>query len=189
MKEYNKQAFTDLSLYDNSWYNPGRGPIVRALWFIVNALFFINALNPSSQLKVFLLKLFGARLGQGVVIKPGVNIKYPWHLKIGDYTWIGEKVWIDCLGSVNIGKSCCISQGAMLLNGNHDYSHHGFGLKVQPIELKDGVWIGARSLVAPGVTCGSHAVLSVMSVASTNLESYSVYRGNPAVKVKDRVIV
>ena len=111
---------TDLSKYNNDWYQPGAGKIKIALWYMTNALFLINPLNPFSSLKVFFLRLFGARIGKGVVIKQSVNIKYPWRLSIGDYTWIGERVWIDNLANVSIGKNCCLSQGAMLLCGNHN---------------------------------------------------------------------
>lgn len=176
----------DLSAYDNSWFSPGRGVIVRSAWYLVNVLFFINPLNPSSRLKLILLKLFGAKVGRGVVIKPGVNIKYPWNITIGDYTWIGENVWIDSLGQVTIGKNCCISQGALILNGNHDYTKRRFDLIVKPITIEDGVWIGAKSVVAPGVVCGSHSVLSAMSVASADMEPYSIYRGNPAIRLRNR---
>jgi putative colanic acid biosynthesis acetyltransferase WcaF len=179
---------TQLSTYNNSWYNPGKNSFIRLLWFGTNALFFVNSLNGSSVLKVRLLRLFGAKIGKGVVIKPGVNIKYPWNLSIGDYSWIGERVWIDSLGIVKIGSNCCVSQGAMFINGNHDYSKPTFDLIIKDITLEDGVWIGAGAMVTGGVVCGSHAVLSVMSVASTNLESYGIYRGNPAVKVKNRRI-
>ena len=72
---------TDLSKYDNSWYQPGSF-IKRTLWFYINVLFFINPLNPSSLVKKILLRLFGAKIEKGVVIKPGVNIKYPWKLII-----------------------------------------------------------------------------------------------------------
>ncbi|MFM7234888.1 MAG: colanic acid biosynthesis acetyltransferase WcaF, partial [Flavobacteriales bacterium] len=122
------------------------------------------------------------------VIKPHVCIKYPWKLSIGDFSWIGEHVWIDNLGEVSIGAHCCISQGAMLLCGNHDFTKSTFDLMVRDIVLEEGVWIGARSVVCPGVHCESHSVLAVGSIASTRLESYSIYRGNPAVKIKERVM-
>lgn len=179
---------TDLSSYNNSWYNPGSGKIKILIWYFVNVVFFINPLNPLSGLKVLLLKMFGAKVGKGVVIKPNVNIKYPWLLEIGDYTWIGERVWIDNLAPVKIGKNCCLSQGSMLLCGNHNYKKTTFDLIVKGIILEDGAWVGAMSVVCPGVTLKSHAILTVQSVATETLEPYSLYKGNPAVKIRDRVM-
>lgn len=182
------QGTTQLSTYNNSWYNPGGGPIKRLLWYYINILFFMNPLNPFSGLKVFLLQLFGAKVGKGVVIKPNVNIKYPWLLEIGDYTWIGERAWIDNLAQVKIGKNCCISQGAMLLCGNHNYKKPTFDLIVKPITLEDGAWVGALSVVCPGVTIKTHAILTVQSVAAETLEPFALYKGNPAVRIRERVI-
>jgi len=181
------QISTDQSRFNNDWYKPGGNAILRLFWYVVNHLLIKSAI-PGSAWRVFLLKLYGAEMGSGIVIKPGVSIKYPWRLKIGDHSWIGEKVWIDNLGNVEIGKHCCISQGALLLCGNHDYSRSAFDLKVGNIMLEDGVWIGAKSVVCPGVTCLSHAVLSVGSVATKDLESYSIYAGVPATKVRERKI-
>jgi putative colanic acid biosynthesis acetyltransferase WcaF len=179
---------TDLSKYDNQWYNPGRGPFTRLIWYFVNTLFFLNPLNPISSLKITLLRIFGAKVGKGVRINPSVNIKYPWLLEIGDYTWIGEKVWIDNLVKVKIGNNCCLSQGAMLVTGNHDYKKSTFDLKVNEIIIEDGVWIGGKSVVCSAITCHSHSVLTVLSVATADLEAFGIYRGNPAIKVRVREI-
>ncbi|WP_179351502.1 WcaF family extracellular polysaccharide biosynthesis acetyltransferase [Winogradskyella vidalii] len=177
---------TDLATYNNNWYQPG-SRIKLLCWYVVNILFFINPLNPSSSLKIHLLRLFGAKIGAGVVIKPGVNIKYPWFLTIGNNCWIGESVWIDNLDKVSLEDNVCISQGALLLCGNHNYKKPSFDLMVAPICLKEGSWVGAKSSVAPGVTLQSHAVLSMGSVATSSLEAYGIYSGNPAVKVKERI--
>jgi putative colanic acid biosynthesis acetyltransferase WcaF len=182
------QKKTDLSAYDNSWYKTGSGRVKMAAWYFTNVLFFVNPLNPSSGLKVMLLRLFGARIGKGVVIKPAVNIKYPWRLSVGDHTWIGEKVWIDNLADVSIGANCCISQGAMLLCGNHNFRKTTFDLITKEITLEEGAWVGAFAIVCPGVLMRSHAVLAVNSVASETLEPYSVYKGNPAVLIRERII-
>ena len=176
---------TDLSKYDNTWYHPGK-KVLCVLWYFVNVVFFISHIIPLSGLKVWLLKLFGAKVGHGVVIKPGVNIKYPWKLVIGDYSWIGEGVWMDNLANVTIGKNVCISQGAMLLCGNHNYKKQTFDLILGEIHLHDGAWVGAKAVVCPGVTLNSHAILSVGSVANKDLNSYSIYQGNPAVKIRER---
>ncbi|MEO5995909.1 MAG: WcaF family extracellular polysaccharide biosynthesis acetyltransferase [Chitinophagaceae bacterium] len=180
----------NIATYNNDWYKAeiGASRIRQWLWYFTNVLFFINPLNPISALKIFLLRIFGAIIGNNVVIKQSVNIKYPWKLVIGNNTWIGENVWIDNLAKISIGSNVCISQGAMLLTGNHDFSKPAFNLIVKEISIEDGVWIGARAIVCPGVKCSSHAVLSVMSLANKNLEPYTVYQGNPSAPVRQRVI-
>lgn len=182
-------SIVNLSCYDNSWYNPGGSSLKRVLWYFTNILFLMNPLNPISSVKVRLLRCFGAKIGKGVVIKPSVNIKYPWNLSIGDYTWIGENVWIDNLVQVTIGSNVCVSQGAMLLCGNHNYKKSTFDLMVGKIVLENGCWVGAQSVVCPGVTLHSHAVLGVASVANKNLDAYTIYQGNPAQMVRKRIIV
>jgi Acetyltransferase (isoleucine patch superfamily) len=181
---------TNLSAYNNDWYKPtiGASRLKQVLWYFVNLFFLKSGWMPISRFRVFLLRLFGARIGKGVLIKPCVNIKYPWKLSVGDHTWIGEEVWIDNLAEVSIGKNVCLSQGAMLLTGNHDYKKSTFDLQVKGITLADGVWIGAKAVVCPGVQCDSHAVLSVLSVATSDLEAYTIYQGNPARPVRTRVI-
>jgi putative colanic acid biosynthesis acetyltransferase WcaF len=179
---------TDLSSFNNSWYKPGGTKIKRIFWYYTNILFFLNPWNPFSSLKKTILKLYGANIGKGFVIKPAVNIKYPWKLKIGDFVWIGENVWIDNLDNVEIGNNVSISQGAVLLCGNHNYKKSTFDLITGKIILEDGVWIGARSIVTPGILCKSHSVLSVNSVATQNLEAYTIYQGNPAVDIRKRNI-
>ncbi len=182
-------AVSDLSKYDNSWYNPGAGGIKRVLWYFTNHLIFNHGFFPFSSIKILLLKLFGAKVGNGVFIKPKISVKYPWHLEIGNNVWIGENVWIDNLTSIRIGNNVCLSQGAMLLTGNHNYKKVSFDLIVGKIVLEDGVWIGARSVVCPGITCFSHSILSVNSVATADLRAYGIYQGNPAVKVRKRSII
>lgn len=107
-------------------------------------------------------------------------------MSIGDYTWIGEDVWIDNLNEVKIGSNCCISQGAFLLCGNHNYKKDNFDLVVKPVIIEDGVWIGAKSVVCPGVTAFSHSVLAVGSVATQDLEQGLIYQGNPAIAKRQR---
>jgi putative colanic acid biosynthesis acetyltransferase WcaF len=181
-------ARTDLSTYDNSWYKPGRGIVIRAIWYLVNAIFFINPVLHANGLKKMLLRLFGSKVGKGVVLKPGINIKYPWNLEIGDHAWIGERVWLDSLAKIRVGPHACLSQGAFLLTGNHRFDRSGFDLEIKEINLEAGAWIGAKAIVCPGVNCKDHAVLAVGSVATSDLEPFSVYQGNPAIKVKERTI-
>ncbi|HZP83937.1 MAG TPA: WcaF family extracellular polysaccharide biosynthesis acetyltransferase [Chthonomonadaceae bacterium] len=179
----------DFSLYRNPpTLNKGRGFIVRALWHCVNALFLQNPLNPSSALKVFLLRLFGAKIGRGALLKPGLNVKSPWFLELGDNCWLGERVWLDSLAPVKIGSNVCISQDVYLCCGNHDWTDPAFGKSVHPITIEDGVWVAVRATILPGVTLGTHSVITACAVVTKDTEPYMVYAGNPAVPIKKRVV-
>ena len=177
----------DLRKFDNSWYKPG-GFFKRFLWHIINNVFINSTLPVPIKIKVIILRLFGAKIGQNLTIKPSVNIKYPWFLVIKDNVWIGEKVWIDNFVEVLIEDNVCVSQGAFLLTGNHNYSKETFDLMTGRIILERGAWVGAKAVVCPGITLKSHAVLSVGSIATRDLNSYSIYQGNPALFVRVRKI-
>lgn len=177
----------NLNIFQNSGYYPGN-TIKRLCWYFTNMLFFKTIFPFPSNLKVVLLRSFGSKVGNGVVIKPNVHIKYPWFLSIGDHSWIGEGVWIDNLALVTIRDNVCLSQGSYLLTGSHDYKKEAFDLLLGEILLEDGVWIGAKAIVCPNVTCKSHSILSVGSVATKDLEDYGIYQGNPAVWKRKRNI-
>ena len=179
----------ELSKFNNSWFDPGRSILIRTVWHFVNAVCFQNGLLPFSRFKVMVLRLFGAKIGKGVVIKPGINVKYPWNLEIGDHSWIGEGAWLDSLVPIIIGNDVCISQGAYFCTGNHDWNDTAFGLKVKPILVEEGAWVGAKAIVLSGVTIASHSVVTAGSVIAKNTEPYMIYSGSPAVKVKERKII
>lgn len=178
---------TDLSKFRVGDYKAGSSLKV-AIWYFINYFIFNSALPWPYKFKIFVLRSFGATIGHGLVIKTKVRIKNPWRLKIGDNCWIGESVWIDNLEDVEIGNNVCLSQGAMLLTGNHDYTLSDFPYRLGKILIEDGVWIGAYSIVCPGVRCESHAILTVNSVATKNLERWKIYSGNPALFVRNRII-
>jgi putative colanic acid biosynthesis acetyltransferase WcaF len=181
MKQVNNAAY-------KTTIDIGAGKTKQMLWYFFNIFFFKNTLNVFSGLKVRLLRLFGSQIGEGVVIKPGVNIKYPWKLFIGDHTWIGENVWIDNLSDIRIGANVTVSQGALLLTGTHDHTKVSFDFMSHPIILEDGAWIGAKAIVTGGVTCHTHSILGINSLAENNLKPYIIYKGNPAVAVITRNI-
>ena len=182
-------AQVDLSRYRNpEGLDKGRGLFIRTLWFLVNGLFLQNPLNPSSKLKILLLRAFGARIGVGCTLKNSINVKSPWHLEIGDHSWLGEKVWIDSLAPVRIGSNVCLSQEVYLCCGNHDWSSPTFAKSVYPITIEDGAWVATRATVLPGVTVGSHSVVAAGTIISKSTEPYTVYAGNPAVPIRTRSI-
>jgi putative colanic acid biosynthesis acetyltransferase WcaF len=178
----------DLSTPDNTELVRGKSWLVEALWIFFAAPILASRVMVSSKLRVFLLRLFGAKIGVNVYLKPGVRVKFPWYLSIGDHCWIGEDVWIDNLAPVSIASHACVSQGAYLCTGNHDWSMPNMRLFSKPIRLETGSWVGARSVVCPGVRIAEGAVLSVGSVATKDLDSFGIYAGNPAVFVRRRVM-
>ncbi|WP_312825871.1 WcaF family extracellular polysaccharide biosynthesis acetyltransferase [Epilithonimonas sp.] len=182
------QTTMKLSTFRADNFDKGAGSLKIIVWFFINALIVKASWNPFMGIKIFFLKLFGAKIGSGLVIKNNVNIKFPWKLEIGNDVWLGENCWIDNLDFVTIGNDVCISQDALLLTGNHDYKKSSFDYKNAPIIIKDGVWIGAKSVVCPGIICLENAILTVNSVATKELEKNGIYQGNPAIKIRERNI-
>ena len=175
----------DLSRFENGDFQRGRPAWVEALWLLVQALFVASWL-PGSAHRVWLLRAFGARIGHGAVLKPHLRIKFPWRLTLGDHVWLGENLWIDNLALVEIGDHVCLSQGAYLCTGSHDWSSPNFNLIVLPIRIANRAWICARASLAPGTVVGEGAVIALGSVASGELLPWHIYAGAPAVMVRRR---
>ena len=156
----------DLSKFTNPEFERGVPRWKEALWCVCRAVVFGTWLPVPSVVKVVLLRLFGAKVGRGVVIRSRVNITFPWRFECGDHVWIGDEVMILSLDRVVLGSSVCVSQRAFLCTGSHDFGKVGFDLITRPIVVGDGCWIGALAFVAPGVTfeagsrCGAGAVVT-----------------------------
>ena len=174
-----------LDLFENPDFERGRSRVIELLWLIVQALV-VESWLPVASLKIQALRLFGAKVGRGVVIKPYVRVKFPWKLEIGDYSWIGEEVWIDNLATVRIGDHCCLSQGAYLCTGSHNWSSERFDLITRPIMIDDQAWLCSRSSIGPGVHVGQGAVLTIGSTATSDLAPWWIYTGNPAKAQRQR---
>lgn len=172
--------------FDKKGFNIGASSLKLVFWYFTSAVFIRSGMLPFSSIIVAILRLFGAKIGKGVRIKPGIYVHYPWKLAVGDHSWLAE-CRIENLDQVTIGSNACVSQMAMLLTGNHNYKSVNFDLITKPIVIEDGAWVAANATVCPGVTAKSHSVLAVGSIATKDLEPYSVYQGNPAIKVKDRL--
>jgi putative colanic acid biosynthesis acetyltransferase WcaF len=177
-----------LATFNNSWYRPGRPRLVLALWFFFGGPLVRSSWMPSSALRAWILRLFGAQIGHGVVLKPGVRVKYPWRLTVGDHSWIGEDCWLDNLDQISIASNVCVSQGAYLCTGNHDWADGSFGLIVKSIRLADGAWVGAKCVLGPGVELGECAVAAAGSVVAKNIPAYEIHAGNPARFVRHRSV-
>jgi len=142
----------NLSQFNNSTFNRGAPAWKEGLWWLVRSLLFAPWFPVPSPLKVTALRLFGAKVGSGVVIRSRVNITFPWKLEIGDHVWIGDEVLILSLDRVTIGSNVCLSQRAFLCTGSHDFAKESFDLITLPINIGGGCWIGAQAFVSPGTT-------------------------------------
>jgi putative colanic acid biosynthesis acetyltransferase WcaF len=174
----------DLSQFSSRDFDRGASKLKEAAWHAVKCLFFLTPWPLPSAFRAGLLRLFGAQVGAGLVIRSRVNITFPWRLSIGDHVWIGEEVMILSMARVTIESNVCVSQRAFLCTGSHDFSSRTFDLAAKPITLRAGSWVAAQAFVGPGVEVGSGSVVSAGSVALENVPPNSLARGNPAAVVK-----
>ncbi len=176
-----------LDQFSSQGFDRGASRLKEALWIAFGNPF-LQCFIPGSKWRVALLRAFGTTIGKATVWKPNIRVKFPWRLAVGSHSWIGEDVWIDNLAQITIGSHVCISQGAYLCTGNHDWSLPSFDLITEPIKLETGVWIGARAIVAPGTHAEEGAVLTAGSSAGGRLERYKIYQGNKAAVAGNRTI-
>lgn len=176
-----------LDLFDsNIGLDRGASKLKEILWYFIKIIFFLSAVPYPSKFKVIILRFFGAKIGVGLVLKPRVNIHFPWKLIIGDNVWIGEEAFLLNFEKLTIGNNVCISQRAFLCGGNHDYKVPTMPYRNGTIALEDGSWIGASSFVGPNVKIGINTVVSAGSVVTKSLPVNCIYRGNPIQFLKNR---
>jgi putative colanic acid biosynthesis acetyltransferase WcaF len=140
----------DLSKFNNSHFSRGAPAWKETLWWVFRSLFFAPWFPVPSPVKVAVLRFFGAKVGNGVVIRSRVNITLPWRFECGDQVWIGDEVMVLSLARVRIGSNVCVSQRAFLCTGSHDFRKDGFDLIAEPIEIGDSCWVAAQAFVGPG---------------------------------------
>ena len=170
--------------YTTGGFQRGQPWWFEAGWLAVKWLFFLNPVPWPSILRVELLRAFGARIGERVVIRSHVNITFPWRFQVGDDVWLGEEVIVLSLAPVVIESNVCISQRAFLCTGSHDFRAPNFDLITRPITVRAGSWVAAQAFIAPGVEIGEGSMVAAGSVVSENVPPKTQVRGNPAVVVK-----
>ena len=159
--------------------------IWRVCW-MVGRIFFRFSPRPLFGWRLFLLKLFGAKVGKDVHIYNTATIYFPWNLTIGDQSAIGEDALIYNLGPVTIGERVTISQRAHLCAGTHDHTDPKMPLQKPPITVEDQAWVCADAFVGPGVTVGEGAVVGARAVVVKDVSPWTVVGGNPAIPIKKR---
>lgn len=164
----------------------GRNAFIVQLWWVVQSLFFYPSLQFMYGWRRFLLRLFGANIGRKVILRPSVKITYPWKLKIGDYTWIGDDVNLYTLGEIEIGENSVVSQKCYLCTGSHDFNKSDFPIYSKKITIENECWLATDVFVAPGVTIRKGTVVGARSSVYKDLEENKIYMGNPVKIIRDR---
>jgi putative colanic acid biosynthesis acetyltransferase WcaF len=164
----------------------GRSGAVVQLWWLVQATLFRWSPQVLYGFRRWLLRLFGAKIGVGVIVRPTVEIPYPWKLSIGDHSWIGDYAVLYCFAEITIGRNAVVSQKSYLCAGTHDYRSPGFDIQAFPIVIEDEAWVAADVFVAPGVTIGRGAVVGSRSSVFSDLPAMMICVGSPARPVHAR---
>jgi putative colanic acid biosynthesis acetyltransferase WcaF len=174
-----QEPWIDLRQYDQSWFERGRPNGLILLWWFVQAIAFPLSLHFGHGVRNGLLRLFGAKIGKRVKIRPTARFTYPWKVEIGDDSWIGDDVVIYSLDWIRIGRQCVISQKSYLCSASHDFSDPAFGLKLAAIAIGNGVWIATDCFIGPGVEIGANTVIGVRSTVLNSISSAQVAWGHP----------
>jgi putative colanic acid biosynthesis acetyltransferase WcaF len=180
---------SNLSDFDNSDFDRGASRAKEAAWILTRSAIFEMGPIPLDGVRLRLLAKFGATIHGSGVCRRGVRVTFPWRLELGANSWLGEDAWLLNLAPIRIGANVCVSQRAFLCTGNHNWSDHSLPLVTAPITVEDGAWVGASTFIGPGVTIGSHAVITAGSVVLQDMPPYMICSGNPCVPVKERKLV
>jgi putative colanic acid biosynthesis acetyltransferase WcaF len=164
----------------------GRSAWFVQLWWLVQSTLFQRSPQFMYGWRRFLLRLFGARVGRNVLIRPTARITYPWKLSIGDHSWVGDEVILYTLGEISIGAHAVVSQRSHLCTGTHDFKSVPFDILASKITIEDEAWIAADVFIAPGMTVGRGAVVGARSSVFNDLPPLAVCVGTPAKPVYKR---
>lgn len=162
-----------LDRFTGAGYDKGRPAGIQVGWLLLSGLVVRRWWCPT-PLRIAILRAFGAEIGEGVLIRHGVKIHWPWKLTVGDHSWIGEDSWILNLEPVTIGSQVCISQGVLLCTGSHDRRSPTFEFDNAPIVVGDDAWIAARATVLRGVTIGEGAVVGATALVTRDVPAQAI---------------
>jgi putative colanic acid biosynthesis acetyltransferase WcaF len=165
----------------------GRSPITVQLWWLVQATLFAWSPQFCYGWRRFLLRLFGAKIGCSVILRPSVKVTYPWKLEIGDYSWVGDDVDLYTLGPIKIGRNVVVSQRSYLCTGSHDYTSEAFDIYQKSIVIEDEAWVASDVFIHPGVNIGKGAVIGARSTVMHDMPAEMISIGFPAKPVRHRL--
>ena len=172
--------YQDLSQFSVAPGFRGRAGIVVLIWQLVDSTLFRLSPQPLYAWRRWLLRLFGADVGVGVIIRSSARITYPWKVSFGDYCWIGDHAEIYSLGHISIGSHSVVSQRCYICSGTHDYSDITFPLVAKPVVIEDECWVATDCFLAPGVRVGRGAIVAARSTVLSDVPEGAIVAGAPA---------
>lgn len=155
-----------------------RPKLVIYSWAVAELLFVTNAWQISSGLRVRVLRMFGAEIGEGVIFRPRTRVKFPWKLHVGDRSWIGEGVWFHNQDHIYVGSDVVLSQETFLTTGSHEH-RRTMGLVTRPIRIEEGVWVTSRCVILGGSNIGRSALITPLSVVAGKVPAGAIF-GTPS---------
>lgn len=181
-----KSSYQDLTKFRLPPRFRGRSPFFVQLWWFVHAIFFKTSPQFAYEFRAWLLRLFGAKVGVGTIIRPSVRVTYPWKVTIGNNVWIGDNAELYSLGNIDIGDNVVISQKSYLCAADHDYTLIDFPINSKAIVIGDQAWLAADVFVAPGVCIGPGTVIGARSSVFRNMPAGMICMGSPCVPIRRR---
>jgi len=163
----------NLADFSTGDYDKGRTLSWRVAWFVAQNLFFDRWWFPA-RLRPNLLRRFGAKVGDGCLIRHGIRVHWPWNLELGDNVWIGEGAWLHSLVEIVVENDVCISQRAAIVTGSHHHLDPQFSYDNGPIVLRSGCWVSAGAMVLRGVTVGRQSVVGAGAIAYRDLPDHTM---------------
>jgi len=182
------ESWVDLRQYSPSQHDRGRSSPIVILWWLLQGILFPLSLHNLNGFRSWMLRLFGAKIGKGVVIRPTARFIYPWKVAIGDHSWIGDDVVLYSVDRIEIGCHCVISQKSYLCTGSHDIADKTFSLITAPIKIGNGVWVASDCFITPGVAIGANSVIGARSSVFRNIPAEKIAWGSPCTPHRTRII-
>ena len=180
--------WVDLRQYHQPGYEAGGSRVQMLLWWLVQAIAFPLTLHTAHGIRCWLLRRFGAHIGQNVVIRPTARITYPWNIEIGDHSWIGDDVVLYSLAPIKIGQHCVISQKSYLCTGSHSITNPSFPLETGEVIVENGAWVATDCFLGPNVRIGANAVIGARSSVFQSMPAGQICLGTPCKAIRPRLM-
>ena len=165
----------------------GKSKFTIQLWWIIEKTLFAWSPQFFYGWRRFLLRLFGAKVGKGVLIRSTAKFTYPWKISIGDHSWIGENCILYSLGNIVIGEHVAVAHGVYFNTGLHDYTKKSFDIGFKNVTIEDEAWITNDVYIGPGITVGKGCVIGARSNVFKDMPEGYICYGNPAIPIKKRI--